>query len=102
MIPPPVLIPEAKADLADSYLWYEEQSLGLGIEFLRCVEATLQSIQRNPLIYPVVHETYRRALVRRFPFAVFFEVEGNSGSCVVYSVFHCSQDPGKWRGRLPL
>ena len=100
MSEPPILLPEAKADLADAFLWYEKQSFGLGMEFLRCVEAALLSIQRTPLIYPVVHETYRRALVRRFPFAVFFETEDVKGRCVIYSVFHCSQDPKKWRGRL--
>ena len=98
---PPILLPEARADVTDAYLWYEEQSLGLGMEFLRCVEIALVSIQRTPLIHPVVHESYRRALVRRFPFAIFFEIEDARNRCVVYSVFHCSQDPEKWRGRLP-
>lgn len=98
---PLTLLPEARNDVAEAYLWYEEQSLGLGLDFLRCVEVALLSVQRTPLLYPVVHESYRRALVRRFPFAVFYEVEGDSGRCVVYSVFHCSQDPDKWRGRLP-
>ncbi len=97
----PILIPEAKTDVADAYLWYEEQSLGLGMEFLRCVEAAVLSIQRTPMIYPVVHEAYRRALVRRFPFTIFFEFDDVTNCCVVYSVFHCSQDPEKWRGRLP-
>ena len=98
----PNLLPEAKADVADACLWYEEQSLGLGMEFLRCVETALHAIQRNPLIYPTVHESYRRSLVRRFPFAIFFEFEPNQNRCVVYSVFHCSQDPEKWRSRLPI
>ena len=98
----PILIPEAKADVADAYLWYEDQSFGLGMDFLRCVEVALLSIQRTPMIYPVVHETYRRTLVRRFPFAIFFEIDDVNNCCVVYSVFHCSQDPEKWRGRLPL
>ena len=97
----PVLLPEAKTDVAEAYLWYEEHSLGLGMDFLRCVEAALLSIQRTPLIYPVVHEAYRRALVRRFPFAIFFEIDDSEDRCIVYSVFHCSQDPEKWRGRLP-
>jgi len=97
----PILIPEAKADVADAYLWYEEQSLGLGMDFLRCVEAALLSIQRAPLIYPVVHDTYCRALVRRFPVAIFFEVDDSANRCVIYSVFHFSQDPEKWHGRLP-
>jgi plasmid stabilization system protein ParE len=96
----PILLPEAKADVADAYHWYEEQSLGLGMEFLRCVEAALLAIRRTPLSCPTVHESYRRALVRRFPFAIFFEFVPDQNLCVVYSVFHCSQDPEKWRSRL--
>lgn len=97
----PLLTLDAEADVAGAYQWYEEQSLGLGLEFLRCLEAALLSIQRTPLIYPVVHETYRRALVRRFPYAIFFEIDEQHNRCVVYAVFHCSQDPDKWRSRLP-
>ncbi len=78
----PILIPEAKVDVTDAYLWYEEQSLGLGMEFLRCIEAALLSIQRTPMIYPVVHEAYRRALVRRFPFAIFFGFDDVNNGCV--------------------
>jgi len=74
--------------------------MGLGMEFLRCIEMALLAIQRAPLSYPVVHESYRRSLVRRFPFAIFFEFEPAQNRCVVYSVFHCSQDPEKWRRRL--
>lgn len=98
----PILLPEAKADVADAYLWYEDQSFGLGMEFLRCIEIGLLAIQRNPFSYSMVHESYRRALVRRFPFAIFFEFDLDQNRCVVYSVLHCSQDPAKWRGRLPL
>ena len=67
MTAPPLLVPEAKADVTEAYLWYEEQSIGLGMEFLRCVETVLLSIQRTPQSYPVVHMSYRRVLVRRFP-----------------------------------
>jgi plasmid stabilization system protein ParE len=50
-------------------------------------------------MYRVVHESYRRAVVRRFPYVVFYEHLDNT--IIVYSVFHCSQDPKKWRSRLP-
>jgi len=50
-------------------------------------------------MYAVVHEGYRRSLVRRFPYAVFYEhVES---TVTVYAVFHTSRDPEKWRQRLP-
>jgi len=94
----PQFLPEARQDIADAFAWYEQQSLGLGLEFLRSLEAMILSIQRHPLMYPTVFADYRRALVRRFPYAVFYEVAPQH--IVVYAVFHCSQDPEKWKARL--
>jgi len=49
-------------------------------------------------MYVTVHENYRRGLVRRFPYAIFYEyVEGR---VTVYGVFHTSRDPDKWRQRV--
>jgi plasmid stabilization system protein ParE len=94
-----IIAPEAEQDVADAYAWYEGRRLGLGEELLSCVDACIQAICRAPEMYPVVHETYRRALVRRFPYAIFYEYAGNT--VTVYSVFHTSRDPAKWRQRLP-
>jgi len=58
----------------------------------------MESIRRHPEMYPVIHESYRRSLIRRFPYAVFYEVEN---AITVYAVFHTSRDPDKWRQRLP-
>jgi len=94
-----ILLPEAESDVAQGYIWYERQELGLGEEFLRCVDACIQLIRRNPEIYQVVYESYRRAVVRRFPYVIFYE--HSDTTIIVYAVFHCSQDPNKWRGRFP-
>ena len=50
-------------------------------------------------MYSVIHESYRRALVRRFPYAIFYEY--GDEVVTVYCVFHTSRDPEKWRQRLP-
>ncbi len=71
-----IFIPEVRNDISEAYCWYEEQSLGLGMDFLRCIEASFLSIQRNPFLYQIVYENYRRALTRRFPYAIFFEYDG--------------------------
>ena len=93
-----VYAPEADADVADAYHWYESREPGLGEDFLRCVEACLLTIQRHPLIYPVAMDKFRHAPIRRFPFEIFYEP---AEDCIlVYSVFHCSQEPEKWRHRL--
>ena len=72
---------------------------GLGNEFLASVAWCMDLIQANPEAYGFAHENYRRAMVRRFPYAIFYEFQRDR--VIVYTVFHCSQDPEKWRRRLP-
>jgi plasmid stabilization system protein ParE len=93
-------ISDAKNDILQSYLWYEKQATGLGIEFSECIEEALSKLSKQPLNYPIVHDTYRRILIHRFPYAIFFEYIKHKHQCVIYSVFHCSQSPKKWIGRL--
>ena len=40
--------PEAERDLQNAYLFYEEQRIGLGLEFLFATEAEIKRIQKNP------------------------------------------------------
>jgi len=86
---------EAERDIAEAYEWYEHHRIGLGEEFLSRVDACIQGILRNPEIHPIVHENYRRGLVRRFPYGVFYELA--EGVVTVYCVFHTSRDHAKWR-----
>lgn len=88
----------AQADIAESYVWYENRELGLGEEFLRCVDACIERLLRQPLMYPVAVDTFRRAPLRRFPFEVFYAPSENT--LTIYAVFNCSRDPRKWRERL--
>ncbi len=94
-----VVAPEAEQDIREAYGWYETRRFGLGEEFLSKVDAGIQSILRNPELHRIVHENYRRLLVRRFPYAIFYEYDNDR--VTVYCVFHTSRDPEKWRHRLP-
>lgn len=70
---------------------------GWGRSF-NCVDACIEATRRSPEVYPVTHENYRRALVRRFPYAIFYEYE--EGAVTVYGIFRTARDPDKWRERL--
>jgi toxin ParE1/3/4 len=59
--------PEAEADIAEAYRWYESRREGLGAQLLICLDETFSRITDNPLLFPVVHKDVRRAIVRRFP-----------------------------------
>jgi toxin ParE1/3/4 len=93
-----IFAPETERDLFDPYYWYEAQRTGLGAEFLSCIEASVASISRFPETYEIVHEQYRRKLVRRFPYAIFYEYVSNV--VTIYCTFHTSRDPDRWRQRL--
>ena len=93
-----VIAPEVEHDINEAYCWYEERRIGLGEEFLSCLEACIQVIIRSPEIYVKIHDEYRRALLRRFPYAIFYEYL--DGRVIVYSVFHTAIDPQKWHSRL--
>ena len=94
----PILLPPAKRDVKKGYDWYEEQKLGLGDVFLECVEECLAAIQRSPKAFQPVAKDARRAIVKQFPYVVFYRIEGKK--VYVYSVFHTSQNPQKWMDRL--
>jgi hypothetical protein len=49
-------------------------------------------------MYEVIYKDYHRALLLRFPYAIIYRVERNL--IVIYSVFHCSQNPAKLRRKL--
>jgi len=93
-----VVASEAEQDIAEAYAWYEGQRVGLGEEFLSCVDACIEAFRRMPELHAEIYQSYRRALVRRFPYMVFYEFTGNV--VTVYCVFHTSQDPDKWVRRL--
>jgi plasmid stabilization system protein ParE len=94
----PVLLPVAKRDVKKAYEWYEQQKSGLGERFLERVEECLRAIGRNPKAFRPVLRDARRAIVKQFPYVIFYRIEAEA--IFVYSVFHTSQDPQKWMDRL--
>lgn len=91
------LRPEAEQDLTDAAAWYEEQRQGLGHKFLDEVTTTLSNIAETPLAYPNVHRGTRRAVIRRFPFGIYFQVK--KATIIVVAVMHGSRSPHRWKSR---
>ncbi|MEE4191621.1 MAG: type II toxin-antitoxin system RelE/ParE family toxin [Halieaceae bacterium] len=88
---------EADQDLRDAAEWYEKQRAGLGAQFLDQVLKTVNTIGDQPESFPVVYRGLRRALLARFPFAVFYRVLDQEA--VVFSIMHASRDPENWKTR---
>lgn len=84
---------QAQTDIDVAIGWYEKQRTGLGIEFLDCVITTTQRILDNPASYPQKHKKLRSALIRKFPFTVFYT--GNETEVIIHAVFDNRQEPVK-------
>lgn len=92
------LRPEVEDDLFEAADWYEEQRAGLGQDFLDAVDSTLSRVAVSPSAYPILYKSIRRALLPRFPFGVFYQVEDEH--IVVVAILHFSRHPRNWRNRL--
>ena len=90
-----IIRPEAESDLQEAYAWYEDQSKGLGADFILCVDASLSLIQRSPELYAQVHKNIRRALTRRFPYGIFYITEVDK--IIVLAVLHVKRNPKPWK-----
>jgi toxin ParE1/3/4 len=90
--------PEVEEDIISGYVWYEAKSPGLGEEFLRMFYACAAEIPWNPLVYQKVYREFRRRLLRRFPYAIYFMIKDDQ--IIVFGVFHCARDPHTIRMKL--
>ena len=92
------LRPVARREVIDAFDdRYEEQSTGLGLEFVRAVRATVANLRKTPEMFPKVHGEIRRALLRRFPYAVFYRE--TTDAVIVLGVVHTHRDPQVWQSR---
>lgn len=91
-------LPEADAELAEARLWYGLQREGLDVSLMQRIDETLQRISNAPSRFPVVYRHLRSAIVKQFPFAVFYEVTENE--ILVFAVFHSRRNPKQLTSRL--
>jgi plasmid stabilization system protein ParE len=90
--------PQAEIDVADAIAWYEEQRRGLGGELLSELDSVMQRAVQTPFQFPQLKSNIRRALLRRFPYSVYFRVSDEIVELL--AVLHQHRDPGTWQQRI--
>jgi plasmid stabilization system protein ParE len=90
--------PQAQRELQEAKNWYDAQRLGLGREFEVEVDRVVGLLRASPLLFPRLHAEIRRAMVRRFPYGLFYRVL--PAEVVVLSCYHLRRRPRRW-GRGP-
>ncbi|PLY44080.1 addiction module toxin RelE [Janthinobacterium sp. ROICE36] len=89
--------PLAQIEAAEAYVWYARPEIGMGDAFLTELARTDGFLANNPLLYPCIEDEIHRANLSRFPFSLFFVIDGDVVN--VLSCFHQHREP-KTRAQL--
>ena len=92
----PLFRPQAEAEALEARRWYEARRAGLGEEFGAEVDAAVARIVEHPLAFPRVRGETRRAVLTRFPYALYFRITDDG---IVVLAVHGRQDPSRWHRR---
>lgn len=84
---------EAKKNITDGFLFYEDKSVGLGARFVNEVEDILNYIESYPEHYQIKYKNYREGVLKVFPFVVIYEIFDKE--IVVYAIFPTRDNPTK-------
>lgn len=95
--------PEAEKELSEAAAWYERRRSGLGVELVALIDAAFEVIAAAPLSFPLWRSDrdYRKMVLNRFPYLVFFRHDANDDEVLVLAVAHSRRRPGYWVDRAP-
>jgi hypothetical protein len=88
---------EAELEIFEAALRYEREREGFGFRFEAQVNTVFARLLENPFQFPVIGEDVRRALVRDFPYGVFFMTQADL--ITVLAVLHLRRHPDTWKRR---
>jgi hypothetical protein len=89
--------PGATREFREAARWYEEQREGLGVEFSVEVRRAVGVIRERPEMWAFVTPRSRRCLLRRFPYAIVYQIRPDG--VYVVSVSNLHRDQSFWRQR---
>src|SRR5690349_19956634 len=79
--------PAVHDEVAEAYRYYEQQQTGLGDDFMATVEDVFTRLSTTPEARQVIYRDVRRALPRRFPYAIYYRVRPDLVE--ILAVQHC-------------
>jgi len=95
---PLVFHPNVQDEVDEAYRWYEQQSAGLGDDFLAALEEVSDRLRQTPEVHQTIYQDVRRALPRRFPYGVYYRIHDDRVE--VIAVQHTRRDPSSWQSRV--
>src|SRR5262245_33412846 len=77
-----------------------ETAQGVRKGFLGQGRRLIVSLGQTPNMHQIVRSNVRRALLKRFPYCVYYRVEEQIVQII--GVFHAKRDPAAWQARISV
>lgn len=87
---------EAKQEIIETAVYYEEQTPYLGLKFLEELSKFIKLIKRFPKAWPI-KDHFRFCLINRFPFGIYYLEEKTR--IIIVAVANLKRKPGYWKNR---
>jgi len=84
----------AERDLQSASRWYEQQAPGLGGDFISEISKAIHALASSADQHPVYYRDFRRILVKRFPYKIFYRFNGDS--VTVWRILHAKQEHSRY------
>lgn len=81
----------ATAEIETVIGWYSQPDINKGAEFVRELERTEAHLASHPELYQRIEGAIRRAVLRRFPYSLFYVIEIDR--VLVLACMHHHQKP---------
>ncbi len=84
-----IIRPNAEEDVREAQGWYESRRTGLGNELLEEIRHAIGVLEDHPERRPIYYRGFRRLLTRRFPYKLFYRIEGDH--VIVFRILHAKR-----------
>jgi hypothetical protein len=90
--------PQAEIELHEAAEWYDREVPGLVADFAKEFDRALSRLLDDPLHWRQIQPGVRRCLLKRFPYAIIYDLPGDM--LRIIAVAHLHRKPGYWRDRI--
>ena len=90
----------AQFDIEDASEYYEIKRQGLSRLFLMSIKDTFKVLATNPFAYVKIYKEFRRALLKKFPYALFYKIDDENKEVIIYRVLCTYREPNTWKQKI--
>jgi toxin ParE1/3/4 len=78
--------------------YYDKVDWGLGLQFSNEIYESIQRILKFPTAWPILLGNNRRCIIKRFPYALIYEIIDEN--ILINVVMHLNRKPDYWKDRI--